>query len=239
MLRLIKELWSSYGFVLNHAIQFIGIIGIVYGIAKLYELIKSGHLKNASFDEAVLISAAILFISLIAIATVRVFRMTFSKTIMDGDTAVEVPDKTKRKPKHSEYPDIILKTLVIEYNRDVSVRGNGMRGSILGILSGIIDDYTQEVASNTLQIESGYDDDVNEAARMLIDKGYVTTIESEYEIAYKPTYKGIVRAHQLLSPWYKRLWYAIKGDMRVVIVTIITAIITAILTALIYNLVSP
>ncbi len=49
---------------------------------------------------------------------------------------------------------------------------------------------------------------------------------------YRATEKGILKFH----PWYKKVWYFLRGDVRTIIVSIITALITTAITIFLKNI---
>jgi len=144
------------------------------------------------------------------------------------------------KLKHSEYPDLVLKALVEEYDSSVDARSGGTSWTFLCLKSALMDDYTKKTKDGKEDKES-YDSrffqEMDEVIRILKNEEYIDTLGSGIDTIFKPTYKGIARARHLLRPWYKKVWDIAKGDLRTIIVAIITAIITALVTALIYNLI--
>ncbi|MDE2031217.1 MAG: hypothetical protein KGI58_03110 [Patescibacteria group bacterium] len=68
----------------------------------------------------------------------------------------------------------------------------------------------------------------------LVVKGYLEEVPTQIQTGttynfYRVSHKGLM----VFNPWYKRLWYFLKGDLRTVIVSVITALITTIITIVI------
>lgn len=72
----------------------------------------------------------------------------------------------------------------------------------------------------------------------LVATGYLEEVPSEhpglnggYYIInfYRATEKALMR----FAPWYKRLWFNVRGDIRIVLISTITALITTLITMLI------
>ncbi len=143
----------------------------------------------------------------------------------------------QKKPKPSEYPDRMLVVLVREYNENLSVRDEGMPETLIAVRAGIVEDYREQVGDDRWRY-GNFLAEQKEALRILEKEGYVETVGSEYRVVrlIKPTYKGIERANYLMRPWYRKVCDFIKGDIRIVVITIVTAIIITLLTTLILRL---
>ncbi len=69
-------------------------------------------------------------------------------------------------------------------------------------------------------------------AHILITSGFIEEVtrkirETNQDATfYRPTLKG----QAIFYPWYRRLWYLIKGDVRTIIVATIISLITSLVT---------
>ncbi len=154
--------------------------------------------------------------------------------------------------KPGQYPEQMLKMLVKEYesSEDAKVRAWGIEGRKLAVKAGI---FSAEVIENALKgyryefdvadysYSSSVDTqplmEINAAVRHMKVRGWITILPTEEGVAedgvygsLKPTPKGVDYAHQIMRPWYRRVWDFLKSDIRTIVVAIITAIIITILT---------
>ena len=68
----------------------------------------------------------------------------------------------------------------------------------------------------------------------LVVKGYLEEVPTQIPTGttynfYRVTHKGLM----VFNPWYEKIWYNLKGDLRTVIFSVITAIITTIITVIV------
>ena len=71
----------------------------------------------------------------------------------------------------------------------------------------------------------------------LVTKKYLEEVSTEIPTGatynfYRVSHKGLM----FFSPWYEKLWFNFKNDLRTITVSIITTIITTIATIIIGNL---
>ena len=52
---------------------------------------------------------------------------------------------------------------------------------------------------------------------------------------YRVTEKGL----NILSPWHKRIWFAMKDDVKAILISVITAVITTVITTIIISRLLP
>jgi hypothetical protein len=130
----------------------------------------------------------------------------------------------KKKIKPSEYPDIILKSLVEAYDDMSNTKARTEGFNFLDILNhtgmtneyaaGDIDtkeiyNYLHELQANSYIYESGY---------------------ADRSPLYKLTREGIRYAYWLMRPWYRKAFDFMKGDVRTIVVSVITALIITVAT---------
>lgn len=75
------------------------------------------------------------------------------------------------------------------------------------------------------------------SANALIASRYIDEVSVYVDGKTYTAYRASEKGYMLFDPFPKRLWCAVKGDIRTIIITIITAIATVILTTLITNVI--
>ena len=161
--------------------------------------------------------------------------------------------------KPRQYPEQMLKTLVRKYeiSADAEVRAWGMKGRELAVEAGIFSaeamerclkgyeydyivcDYAYSVNNPDVELAK----EINGAAEYMKDKGWISISSAGENMGeegvyswLKPTPTGIDYAHELMRPWYRKVWDLLKGDIRTIVVAIITATIVTLLANLVLRL---
>lgn len=101
------------------------------------------------------------------------------------------------------------------------------------ILNGLVKSRLGELSPS--EFINGIAQSDERSVQHLISKGYIaTTIHQNrdlngnyYDIPfYHATHKGLV----YFEPWYKRIWFSFKGDVRTIIVALVTSLGTSLIT---------
>jgi len=137
--------------------------------------------------------------------------------------------KTKKKPNPSEYPNLVLKALLREYDSNLEVRNKGLSETILVVKAGIVKDYEEDIGNNK-RTYGDFVSEMKEVLRVLEDQQYITLSPYLVDRFVKPTAKGIDHARWLMRPGYQKVWDYLKGDIRTAIISVIASLLTALLT---------
>jgi hypothetical protein len=130
----------------------------------------------------------------------------------------------RKKAKPSEYPDVILKSLVKAYDdmNNNKARAEGFSFTEILGLAGMRQEYTtgdidtKEIYNYLHDLRtSGY----------IYESGYADSSQS-----YKLTREGICYAYWLMRPWYRKAFDFMKGDVRTIVISVITALIITVAT---------
>jgi hypothetical protein len=131
---------------------------------------------------------------------------------------------SKKKIKPSEYPDVILKSLVKAYDdmNNNKARSEGFSFIEILDLAGMIQEYstgdidTKEIYNYLHELQ---------ANSYIYESGY-----ADRSPLYKLTREGIRYAYWLMRPWYRKAFDFMKGDVRTIVVSVITALIITVAT---------
>ena len=136
--------------------------------------------------------------------------------------------KTKKKPNPSEYPNLVLKALLREYDSNLEVRNKGLSETILVVKAGIVKDYEEDIGNNK-RTYGDFVSEMKEVLRVLEDQQYITLSPYLVDRFVKPTAKGIAHARWLMRPGYQKAWDYLKGDIRTTVIAVITALLITLL----------
>ena len=140
------------------------------------------------------------FILLIALVVLGFVLLVTGRVLNHGRMAKH-KGSNKIRPKHTEYPDRIMKALIRMYDNNVDIRHKGACWAILCDEAGIISEYRIKSEPNRYDYDSRFFEEMSESLRLLKDEGYIfdTGAGNPYEFV-KPTYKGITHGRLLLRP---------------------------------------